>query len=152
MKYLFFCFYLATLCLYSCTKTPETAVHRNDIEGTWQLIYGEVKENDSLTIKDLSKSSFIKIINDSHFAFFNQVEGDASKFYGGGGTYKISGDDYIETLIYTSALDFKDHTFPFKVVIKEDTLIQSGVEEIKEANIKREIIEKYVRIKSSLEQ
>ena len=146
MKSLFFHLSLVALCLFSCAKTPERPAYRNDIEGTWQLVYGQVKENDSLIIKDLSKSSFIKIINDSHFAFFNQVEDDASKFYGGGGTYKINGDDYIETLTYTSALDFKNHEFPFKIEIKGDTLIQSGVEEIKEAGIKREIVEKYVRV------
>ena len=128
----------------SCTSKRDDST--NLIIGTWELIYAEVKENDSLTIKDLSKSSFIKIINDSHFAFFNQVEGDAGQFYGGGGIYTINGDDYVETLTYTSALDFKDHIFPFKVELKGDTLIQSGVEEIKEAGIRREIVEKYVRV------
>lgn len=139
--------YLLLVCLIwitSCTSKRDDST--NLIIGTWELIYAEVKENDdSLTIKDLSKSSFIKIINDSHFAFFNQVEGDANQFYGGGGTYIINGDDYVETLTYTSSLDFKDHTFPFKIEIKGDTLIQSGVEEIKEVGIKREIVEKYVR-------
>ena len=146
MKSLFFHLSLVALCLSSCTKSSEKLVHRNDIEGTWQLVYGQVKENDSLIIKDLSKSSFIKIINGSHFAFFNQVEDDAGQFYGGGGTYTINGDDYVETLTYTSALDFKDHTFPFEIEIKGDTLIQSGIEEIKEVGIRREIVEKYVRV------
>ena len=140
------------MCLFSCAKATEKVVHKNGIEGTWLLVYGEVKENDSLIIKDLYKSSFIKIINDSHFAFFNQVEGDASQFYGGGGTYTINRDDYVETLTYTSALAFKGRAFPFKIELKGDTLIQSGVEEIKEAGIRREIVEKYIKVKPSLSQ
>lgn len=138
---------LLIIFFFSCTnKNPKKIVLRNSIEGTWQLIYGTIKENDSLIIKDLSKSSFIKIINDSHFAFFNQAENDASQFYGGGGTYTIDDTDYIETLTYTSALDFKNHSFHFEVEIKGDTLIQSGIEKIEDAGIHREIIEKYIRI------
>jgi len=36
------------------------------------MVYAEIIENDSLKLKDLSNTSFIKIINKSHFSFFNQ--------------------------------------------------------------------------------
>ena len=119
----------------------------NKIIGTWKMVYADIKENDSLQIKDLTKSKFIKIINETHFAFFNQNFTDATLFYGGGGTYKLENDSYIEKLQFTSVNEVRDHEFPFTIEIKNDTLIQYGLEEVKEANIKRYIVEKYIRIK-----
>lgn len=117
------------------------------ITGTWKLIYGEVKEKDSVQIKDLSDTDFIKIINDTHFAFFNQKKGTSESFYGGAGTYSLDGDSYKEKLNYIAVDNIRGHEFPFTIEIKGDTLIQFGLEEVKEANIKRHIIEKYVRVK-----
>ena len=34
-----------------------------DIEGSWKLVYAHIEENDSIQVKDLDKSDFIKIIN-----------------------------------------------------------------------------------------
>ncbi len=135
-------------CLISCkVEHPNSNSSNGSIEGTWQLVYGSIKEKDTLIVKDLSNTSFIKIINTSHFAFFNQAENDASQFYGGAGTYTFDGTNYIEKLTYTSALDFKGHEFPFTIEIKGDTLIQSGIEKIDAAGIYREILEKYIKIK-----
>ena len=111
------------------------------------MIYGDIRENDSTVVKDLSNTNFIKIINKSHFAFFNQNPNDAGAFYGGGGTYKLEGNKYTETLSYTSVDAVRNHKFPFTIEINGDTLIQFGLEEVKEANMKRHITEKYLRIK-----
>ena len=143
---------LFILILISCNKQPKTQVKKevkpaNSIAGTWKLVYGEVKENDSLTVKDVSKSDFIKIINYTHFAFFNQAHEAPGDFYGAGGTYTLKGDTYTEKLIYTDMEDYRDKSFPFTVRITKDSLIQHGVEEIKDKNIKRYIVEKYIRIK-----
>ncbi|MFC5044476.1 hypothetical protein ACFSTE_14995 [Aquimarina hainanensis] len=119
---------------------------KSPIEGTWKMVYGEIREKDSLQIKDLSNTSFIKIINASHFAFFNQNTSGEANFYGGGGTYELNGDAYAETLSYTSVDGVRGHRFPFTVEFKGDTLIQYGLEEVKKANIKRHIVEKYIRI------
>ena len=141
---------LVTILLVSCNnldqkekkETPKLA-----LQGTWKLIYGEVKENDSVKVKDLSKAEFIKIINKSHFAFFNQPKATAEGFYGGGGSYTLKGNNYKETLNYISVDAVRGHVFPFTVKIVGDTLIQYGLEEVKEAGIHRDIIEKYIRIK-----
>jgi len=125
----------------SKNKTPE-----NKIIGTWKMIYAEIKEKDSLQIKDMGKSDFVKIINATHFAFFNQDLENPAGFYGGGGTYKLQNNNYTETLNYTSIETIRGHNFPFTIEIKGDTLIQFGLEEIKEANIKRYIVEKYIRV------
>ncbi len=130
--------------LFRCStnETPKP----NKIMGTWKMVYAEIMENDSLKIKDLTHTHFIKIINNSHFSFFNQEKNSAENFYGGGGTYTLHGNDYVETLSFTSVEALKNHQFPFIVEFKGDTLVQSGVEEIEAAGIKQNIIEKYIKI------
>lgn len=127
-------------------QIENVGLEESKIEGTWKLVYGEIRENDSVVIKDLSKSDFIKIINQSHFAFFNQKPKTSEGFYGGAGTYELNGEDYVETLEFIGAENIRNHKFPFKIKIKEDSLIQTGLEEVKEAGIKRYIVEKYVRL------
>lgn len=132
------------LVLYSCAKN-ETPV-QNKIVGTWQLVYADIVEDDSLEIKDLTHTHFIKIINHSHFSFFNQNTNRSEDFYAAGGTYTLEGNDYVETLSYTSIDALRNHRFPFTVEFKGDTLIQSGLEEVKSAGLKRYITEKYIKI------
>jgi len=138
---------LLIIVLSNCTNKTTINEPSSKIEGTWKLFYAEIYENDSLKIKDLTKTSFIKIINKTHFAFFNQENIGSKKIYGGGGTYTLNGENYVETLSFTSIESIKNHQFPFTVEIKGDTLIQSGVEEVKSAGIKRKIVEKYIKIK-----
>ena len=106
------------------------------VEGSWKLIYADIRENDSLMVKDLSQTDFIKIINKTHFAFFNQEKGSAENFMSGAGSYTFNGTDY------------RGHEFPFKVEIIGDSLIQQGHEKIEEAGLDRYILEKYIRIES----
>jgi len=135
--------------LSSCTnKTANKSLEKqsNALVGTWKMVYAEIKENDSVQVKDLTSSSFIKIINESHFSFFNQEHASTDNFYGGAGTYSLNGNDYVETLSYTSVAEVKNNQFPFRVHFRGDTLIQTGLEEVKAAGINREITEKYIRI------
>lgn len=138
--------FILILIVHSCSNKKSLSSN-NAIEGTWKMVYAEINENDSLKIKDLSHTSFIKIINGNHFAFFNQENNSTNNFYGGGGKYTLEGNNYVEFLNYTSVEAIKNHEFPFTIQIKGDTLIQAGLEEVKEAGIKREIVEKYIRIK-----
>lgn len=143
MKYLVFS--ILVLCLLNCTNKPHVKPP-NELIGTWKMVYAEIKENDSLKVKNLSSTNFIKIINASHFSFFNQDKGSSKNFYGGAGTYTLNGEHYIEKLSYTSLDAVRDHEFRFRIQIKGDTLIQSGLEEVKAAGINREIIEKYIKL------
>jgi hypothetical protein len=126
---------------------PQELIQDNSIEGSWKLVYAHIDEKDSLQIKDLSKTGFIKIINKSHFAFFNQDEGTSENFVAGGGSYTFDGENYIETLNFINAPDYRGHVFPFKAEVKGDSLIQQGHEKIEEAGLDRYILEKYIRIK-----
>ena len=148
--------YLIALCLgllmmTGCSK-PQTAVEKPEdpspIRGTWKMIYAEIREKDSVQVKDLSNTDFIKIINADHFAFFNQDRGTGDNFMSGAGSYTFNGKDYIETLDFISLPELRGHKFPFEVRISGDTLVQQGHEKVEEAGIDRFILEKYVRIQN----
>jgi hypothetical protein len=117
-----------------------------DIEGTWKMISAETIENDSLKLKDVSNTTFIKIINKSHFSFFNQHKTGKENFYSGAGTYHLKGNKYTETLEFTTVNEIRNHQFSFQLEIKGDTLIQSGIEKVEAAKINREIVEKYIKL------
>ncbi|WP_298513090.1 hypothetical protein [uncultured Kordia sp.] len=111
------------------------------------MIAAKTIEGDSIKFKDLTNTTFIKIINKNHFAFFNQENNSNANFYGGAGTYTLEGKQYTETLNFTAVEAIKNHTFSFTVKRKGDTLIQSGIERIEDAGIDRFIIEKYIKLK-----
>jgi hypothetical protein len=117
------------------------------IEGTWKMTYAEIRENDSVQVKDLDSTDFIKIINKSHFAFFNQERGTQDNFTAGAGTYTFDGSNYVENLEFINYMDYRGHSFSFDVEIKGDSLIQKGYEKIEASGIDRYILEKYIRIK-----
>lgn len=121
------------------------------VAGTWQLITGTVIEKGDTAITDYTKNiSFIKIINDTHFAFLkhdlNKGKDTAAVFVSGGGSYTLKGSLYTEHLEYCSARNWEGNDFSFNVTIQNDTLIQNGVEKVKDAGVDRINIEKYVRV------
>jgi len=120
--------------------------------GTWQLLSATTVENGKRTETDYTKGKrMIKIINDTHFAFLNhhlETPKDSSNhFDGGGGRYKLKGDEYTEFLDFYRDKNWEGKEFNFKVSIKNDTLIQTGVEKVEAAGVDRTITEKYIRIK-----
>jgi len=142
---------LGTL-FFSCNDTSSPAGQTaNSIVGTWELLSGTTIVKDDTTLTDYTKGQqMIKIINASHFAFFrhdlNKGKDSVKAIYSsGGGRYTLSGDQYTEHLDYCDAREWEGHVFNFKVTIKNDTLIQQGVEKIEALGIDRLILEKYVR-------
>ncbi|WP_394746984.1 lipocalin family protein [Spongiimicrobium salis] len=135
----------------SCKQEKETEQGDNfkDLDkliGTWKMVYAEIREKDSVEVKDLEISDFIKIINETHFAFFNQDHNNEALFYGGGGTYRLEENHYTEKLNFTGVEGLRGHDFSFTLEMNGDTLVQYGLEEVEELNIKRRIMEKYVRV------
>src|SRR5215467_16142718 len=92
------------ICLVSCNEKMEneaTTSATKAIEGTWKLLTGTLIEKGDTTITDYTKDkSFIKIINDSHFAFLQHdlKRDSASGFSAGGGRYELNGNKYTEHL------------------------------------------------------
>lgn len=140
--------------LMSCgAATVEKESNQAPIEGSWKLLTGTLIEKGDTTTTDYTKNvSFIKIINNSHFAFLqhdlNKGKDSAAVFVSGGGRYTLKDSLYTEHLEYCSAREWEGNDFAFSITIKDDTLIQQGVEKVESAGINRVNIEKYIRVKN----
>lgn len=147
-------FILFSFMLLSCGKETVDNTAKpttNQITGTWQLVKAILIEKGDTTVTDYTKNtSFIKIINDTHFAFLQHDLNkgkDSAVFVSGGGSYSLKDSLYTEHLEYCSARDWEGHDFNFTIKLKGDTLIQSGIEEVASAGVNRLNIEKYIKMK-----
>lgn len=122
------------------------------LEGTWKLLTGTLIEKGDTTVTDYTKGKeFIKIINDTHFAFLlhdlhKGKEAD-SVFSCGGGHYSLNDGSYTEHLEYCNDRQWEGNDFNFTITIGNDTLTQKGIEKIDSLGVNRLNIEKYVRIR-----
>ena len=120
------------------------------IIGTWRLISGTIIDKGDTTVTMYANNrSFIKIINETHFAFFDhdlKKGKDSAVFVAGGGAYSLRDSLYTELLEYCNAREWEGNDFPFTVTLKGDTLTQSGIEKIEAAGVNRINLEKYVRL------
>lgn len=141
--------------LLSCNPKAaqkESAPAPKAITGTWQLIKATVIEKGDTTFTDYTnnkKISFVKIINGTHFAFLQHDVNkgkDSAVFVAGGGRYSLKASTYTEHLEYCSARNWEGNDFTFTVSIKNDTLVQQGVEKVEASGINRINIEKYVKV------
>lgn len=145
------------LCLFFAACTTQVKVDPAQtgdlqINGTWKLQSGTLIENGDTTVTDYTqKRSFIKIINDSHFAFLQhdlqQGKDSTASFSAGGGSYILKGNSYTEHLEYCNDRNWEGHDFTFTLTLSGDTLIQQGIEKIESAGVNRLNIEKYIRVK-----
>ncbi len=143
-----------SITIFSCADKPSYSVQpANPIAGTWKLFSGTTIEKNDSTVTDYTKGQeMIKIITDSHFAFFRH-DLDKGKdslkaiYSSGAGRYTLAGDQYTEQLDYCDAREWEGHVFPFTVSVNGDTLVQQGVEKLENLGIDRMIIERYVRVK-----
>lgn len=145
---------LVSVTVFSCADKPSSSAQpANPITGTWKLFSGTTIEKNDSTVTDYTKGQeMIKIITDSHFAFFrhdlDKGKDTAKAIYSSGaGRYTLAGDQYTEQLDYCDAREWEGHVFPFTISVKGDTLIQQGVEKLENLGIDRLIIEKYIRVK-----
>ncbi len=143
------------LLFFSCNQSSQQSSTKKDIlplQGTWRLITGITIQKQDTTVTDYSKGkSFIKIINDTHFAFLghdlNKGKDTSNAFFSsGGGVYSLTDSLYTEHLEYCNAREWEGSSFNFTITIKNDTLIQKGLEKIDSIGVNRINIEKYKRI------
>src|SRR5665213_1537584 len=132
------------------TKKEKEAVLSMHLNGTWQLVTGTtITIGVSAVTDDTKNQRMIKIINDTHFAFLkhalNTPKDSANAFDAGGGRYTLKGDQYTEYLDFYSDKKWEGKSFNFTVSLKNDTLIQKGLEKVEGTGIDRIIIEKYLK-------
>ncbi len=144
-------FIILTSCGTS-VQNQETNPATIPIQGTWKLLTGTLIEKGDTVVTDYTKGKeFIKIINNTHFAFsghdLNKGKATEAFFSSGGGSYSLKDSLYTEHLQYCSDRQWEGNKFQFTVTIKDDTLIQQGIEKIDSIGVNRINIEKYVRMK-----
>ncbi len=149
--------FLIIICtaLLSCsskTRSEEQMQTGLPIAGTWKLISGTtIEKGDTVVTNYQTNVSFIKIINNTHFAFLKHnltKEKDSSAGYdSGGGRYSLKDSLYTEHLEYCNEREWEGNDFTFTITIKNDTLTQSGIEKVENAGVNRLNIEKYARLK-----
>jgi hypothetical protein len=137
---------------YSCSVNQNKTKHSNlPIIGTWELISATSTQKDSTFSTFDPKVKMIKIINPDHFAFFvhDTTMGKEAepKFAAGAGKYTLVNNVYTEYLEYFSNREWENNKFEFKISIKNDTLIQQGIEKVEKLGVDRIITEKYKRLK-----
>jgi hypothetical protein len=146
---------LMPLILNSCAEQAQKAEVKTaglPVQGTWKLLSGTLIEKGDTVVTDYTKTlSFIKIINETHFAFLkhdlNGGKDSTASFGAGGGSYTQMGDQYTEHLEYCNDRAWEGHDFTFTLTVTNDTLVQSGVEKIEAEGIERYNIEKYIRVR-----
>ena len=155
--------YLFVFAVAVCACAPATTdkPFKAELTGTWQLIDALQIRKDSTVHTNLPGTKMIKIINESHFAFLNhdlQAKNDSTQsdlyFVAGGGPYALNDHRYTEHLEYCSARAYEGNDFSFDLEIRGDTLIQKGVEALKDLGIGDEnvqIVEIYLRISTKPE-
>jgi len=148
-----FCFAITFILLTSCNtnQNTETLQATVPIQGTWKLLTGTLIEKGDTTVTDYTKTSeFIKIINDTHFAFLSHDlnKDSVASFSAGGGHYTLKDSSYTEHLEFCNAREWEGNNFDFTITINNDTLTQKGIEKIDSLGVNRLNIEKYVRVKN----
>ncbi|WP_413997790.1 hypothetical protein ACMDB5_08285 [Flavobacterium sp. W1B] len=132
-------------------KLEQTKENKSIVEGSWRLISAMTTEKDSTFSTFNAKTKMIKIINGSHFSFFNHDLNNGKDanpvYFAGGGKYTLKDSIYTENLEYFSIREWENNKFEFVVKVQNDTLVQKGIEKIEKLGIDRIIIEKYVREK-----
>jgi len=146
---------LITLLATACQVKVNTGDNANGlpIQGTWKLLTGTLIEKKDTTVTDYTiGKSFIKIINNDHFAFFKHDlthgKDSLTKVYSsGGGLYTLKDSSYTEHLEYCDAREWEGHDFNFTISVQNDTLTIKGVERIDSIGVNRYNTERYVRLK-----
>lgn len=150
MKQASVCLFCILICGCSSKHQPDGDA-KNPLVGTWRLHTATLIDDGDTTITDYTKNvSFIKIINETHFAFLQHDLGkgkdSAAAFVAGGGSYSLKDSIYTEHLEYCSDRQWEGNDFHFTVVIIDDSLTQYGRETVESAEVDRINIEKYVRV------
>lgn len=144
---------VATVCT-ACNSTSELAINdkSRSIIGTWTLVSGLIiKNKDSVLIDYTRNQEMIKIISDTHFAFFRhdltQGKDSSAIFVSGGGRCLINDSTYTEYLDYCNYRGWENNKFEFSYLIKGDTLITQGIEKIEALKVDQFNIETYIKVK-----
>ncbi|ASZ11909.1 hypothetical protein KTO58_15300 [Chitinophaga pendula] len=153
MKSTCFAFTIIASAALACNQSQQQPATSRpaSLNGSYRLLNSwQIKNGDTLNTTPPAGLETIKLFNDNHFAFFshdlNKGKDSAATFGAGSGTYQLSGNEYKEHLQFCSYREWENRDFSFQLEIKQDTLIQKGIEKIDSLQVNHEIIEVYVKM------
>lgn len=117
-----------SLCVVALLLSCSTSLGQasNPLVGAWELVYGKYGLPDAPSEINRPDRPFqIKVFSPSHFAFLMYKE-DGTFDGAGAGTYRIEGNQYIETFEWSSDAEYVGPTATWKFRIDGDTLYMSG--------------------------
>lgn len=152
MKIPLLLFSLVTLSACGDKKSSGNTSETPSIVGSWTLVASKIiTKGDTVETYPVPNQEMIKMFTDKDFAFFkhdiNKAVKDSAVFSAGSGTYTLEGEKYSEHLAYCNYREWENHDFHFNLKLKNDSLIQTGIEKIDSLGIDQEIVEIYVRKK-----
>lgn len=129
----------------------ESIQQNMDIIGAWNMIEVSGVDNGSdykYLMADYGGEQ-IKIWTNTHFSFIGSSTGDngTKTDHYGGGTYTLSGNQYVENVKYNFNKSYEGTTVKMLLEIKGDTLIQTyPVDADGNIDENNHLVEKYVRL------
>ena len=148
MKTTLFLFFLIPVLLIGCNQSTNLP-H----EGAWQYVSAKYVSNDTVVFEfpGTLNGSSMKIWTKNHFIFvglFNFNSKEINSY--GGGTYTLTGNRYVENILYHTNPEFVGKKIDMLLEIKNDTLIQTWpVNKDGQIDKHNYRIEKFVRAESS---
>jgi hypothetical protein len=144
MKTKFFFFFLTVFIIGACTPNKNSR-----IQGAWRTVYIMSVANDSVNYSFSGSQSEgqIKIWSEDQFSFNGALKFDSLvRDTYGVGTYKLIGTQYEETLLYCFYKPYVGQTLKMTLEFKNDTLIQTSLDDNGKFDKSSYWIEKYVRL------
>jgi hypothetical protein len=147
MKKVIFLSLIFTIIISGCTKQKSSP-----IEGAWQMVYFRSIRGDTVRIQFPGarvEVSDIKIWSKNHVAFVGRFKRDTVFLDNyGGGTYKLDGNKYEESLTYHSSKKLVGTKIKMLLENRNDTLIQTFPVDDNGNIVNKStyIVEKFVRL------
>ena len=121
------------LALLSCS------VFANPLLGTWEFVQGKYAVENGFVTAKVPEITSVKLVTASHFSYITEKNGQFS--YAGGGQYKLTDGQFIETFKYgnIASLMGKTMAFDYKVAgnLWHHSLTENG--QLVEAEVWRKI-------------
>ncbi len=114
-------------------------VFANPILGTWEFVQGKYAVENGFVTAKAPEITSVKLVTASHFSYITEKNGQFS--YAGGGQYKLTDGQFIETFKYgnIASLIGKTMAFDYKVAgnLWHHSLTENG--QLVEAEVWRKI-------------
>jgi hypothetical protein len=107
-----------------------TASACGSLQGAWELEYAVYKDASGKVVDEIKDGSVksLKILSKQHFSFITQDK-DGKFLVAGAGTYALKGNQYVETVTYSSIAGTPGKTYAFKCELRDGLWIHSGRED-----------------------